>query len=231
MGKEKGILIGFVYVAFLLAIFYFFKVIMAVIPGMFVIALAIVFLYFYIIPTFSKQFYTYSNCSDYVNFTRFVPIYNQVMLFTPKLAIVYMINAVLLIVSIIMLFVKPSVVTFLGANIAYGWGNGWVVIMLLLLLTFSIVQGLGYIELTTEINRGVKKVTGIGKDRMADKAILAIEYILLFVPIFRSISLMFQLSLLTKLVEFEHVTQGSLDKLADGNYANTEAYYDDEDER
>ena len=78
MGKEKGILIGFVYVVFLLAIFYFFKVVMAVIPGMFVIALAIGFLYFYIIPTFRKQFYIYSNCSEYINFTRFVPIYNQV---------------------------------------------------------------------------------------------------------------------------------------------------------
>lgn len=228
MGKEKSILISFLYGAAILGTFFMFKMIFKYVPGVPFIIFAVALLELYVIPNYSKQMYIYTNCADYVNFTRFLPIYNQVMLFTPVLAVAYLINTILLGLSCGLMFLNPSNVTFLGASVAYNWGNGCVVAMLFFLVTYFIIQGLGYIELTGEINRGLKQQALIKRDRAADFAILLIEYILLFIPIFRAISLMMQLGMLNKLVEFNHAVNASDAKLAEGVYVE-EGYYEDDD--
>lgn len=227
MGKEKSILITFLYGIAILGTFFIFKTVFTYVPGTPLIIFAVALLHLYIIPNYSKQMYIYTGCADYVNFTRFLPLYNQVMLFTPVIAVVYLVNTILLGISCGMLFINPSSVTFFGPSVAYNWGNGWAVALMFFLVTFFIVQGLGYIELTRDINRGLKQQALIKRDRAADFIILMMEYILLFVPIFRAISLMMQLGMLNKLVEFNHAIHASDSKLAEGVYVE-EGYYEDD---
>lgn len=230
MEKEKGILMGFGYVFFIGVGFYLISKGAKFVPATVVIGVLLALLYLYILPTFSKKYYIYMDAADGVNFTRFLPIYNQVMLFTPTIAKVYLISTVGIIISIGCTFINPKQIAFMPPNIIMGWANGWIVISMLLLIVYSIVQGLGFTEVNKEINRGIKSISGIDHDRGIDKIFVAIQYFLLFIPIFRALSILFQIDRLNKLVLFNKVTTNELDYLAQGGYTSDGKYEDEEDE-
>lgn len=235
MNREKGILFGFLYcLAVVLGSFLIVKG-AKLVPSTILIGGAILILYLYAIPEFYKKYYILADAEQYCNFTRFIPVYNQVMLFTPLIAKLYLGTILAVIFSWAMVFIKPTALTFLPSNILMGWANGWIVIGLLLIVVNSIVQGLGYVELVKEIERGIKDVSGITKDHAMDTIFIFVQYLLLFIPVFRAISIVLQIGSLNKLVVFSGVTNSKLDKLMQGKlqedkYKYDDEYEDDEDE-
>lgn len=230
MNREKGVLFGFLYcLAVALGSFLIIKG-TKLIPSIVLIGGAILILYLYAIPEFYKKYYILADAEQHCNFTRFIPIYNQVMLFTPLIAKLYLGTILAVIFSWAMVFIKPTAITFLPSNILMGWANGWIVIGLLLIVVNSIVQGLGYLELVKEIERDIKDVSGITKDHAMDSIFIFIQYLLLFIPVFRAISIVLQIGSLNKLVVFSGVTNSKLDKLMQGKLQEDKYKYDDDDD-
>lgn len=230
MNREKGILFGFLYcLAVVLGSFLIVEG-TKLIPSTILIGGAILILYLYAIPEFYKKYYILADAEQYCNFTRFIPIYNQVMLFTPLIAKLYLGTILAVMFSWAMVFIKPTALTFLPSNILMGWANGWIVIGLLLIVVNSIVQGLGYVELVKEIERGIKDVSGITKDHAMDTIFIFVQYLLLFIPVFRAISIVLQIGSLNKLVVFSGVTNSKLDKLMQGKLQEDKYKYDDDDD-
>lgn len=227
MNKEKGILFGFLYILAIVVAARLIIIGTNVIPGMVIIGLSLLVLYLYAIPEFYKKYYTLADASEYCNFTRFIPVYNQIMLFTPLIAKLFLTSVILTIVSWGLVFVQPANLKFLPSSIAMNWANGWIVIGILLILTTAIIQGLGYVELVREIERDIKDISGISRDRAADAIFVFVQYLLLFIPVFRVISIILQIGSLNKLVVFSGVTNAKLDQLLQGNLETDDYEYDD----
>ncbi len=224
--KEKNILLGFAYVIFIAIGFVVFVIGSKVIPTVVLIGAVFLLLYLYVLPAIAKRYYSMHGVGDEIGFSRFIPFYNEVMVFSTPVAIAYLITFTLLILSVVSVFLKPSIIaSVFGDVIALQWANGAIVISLLLLVLFSIIRGIGYSAIVREINSNIRKISGVSEDKGLDNLVTVIQYVLLFIPIFRAFSLAFQLDRINKIVVFLKMTEEEIYSLADSDYEDGETYY------
>ena len=223
--KEKNILLGFAYAAFIAIGFTIFVVGSKVIPTVALVGVVVLLLYFYVTPSLAKKYYSMHGVGDELGFSRFIPFYNEVMVFSTPVAIAYLITLTLLILSVVSVFLKPSIIaSVFGDVIALQWANGAIVISLFLIVLFSIIRGIGYSAIVREVNSNIKKISGVSDDKGLDNLVIVVQYVLLFIPVFRAFSLAFQLDRINKIVVFLKMTEEEIYSVADSDYEDGETY-------
>lgn len=242
LDKEKNTLLAYGYVIFILLGFFGIAYVSKLVPASIIIGLTVVVLYLYVIPTLIKRYYQMHGVGDSIGFSRFIPIYNEITVLSTGVAVMYVIFTVLTVLGIVSVFLQPAIVAkVFGDAIALQWANGAIVASIFFIIGLSIVKGIGFSAIAREIDRNIKKISNVDSDHFGDRFLIITIYILLFIPILRSISLGFLLDRINKIVLFDKITEEQIDALASGmendeyeddseDYEEDYDEYDDEEE-
>lgn len=221
--KERATLVAFGYLFSMILAFFGIVVIGDYVPSALIISIVILILYIYIIPTFIKRYYQMHGVGDSIGISRFIPLYNEITILPFGVAIAYVITTILMVLGTVAIFLKPEIVSSVfGDAIAFQWANGAIVATLFFIIAWSIVKGIGYVSLGVEISRNLKIITDTRKTTLGDKFLNTVQYVLLFIPVLRAISLMLMLDKINKIVIYSKMTEEDIMYLADGVYEDCE---------
>lgn len=138
--------------------------------------------------------------------TRFIPFWNEIVIFKSIDATVALISYVLLAVSLLLLFIPSEIVaSVLGEKIMFNYGFIIIRAIAVFLLINSVVIGIGFIHVVQKVRMMHTEFTSSSRNF----SLSAASFILYFFPILRTISLMGLYSVLNKLVSMNNYTAGS----------------------
>ena len=207
--REKTILISFgsVFIAIAFAALVYFTT--SNLSSYVIIGAFLLILYIYALPTFIKRYYKYHGVGDKIGISRFIPIYSELTIYSHPTAIAYLITLLVVILSGISMFIKPEIIAgVLGEKIAMEWSNYAIVIFMFAVVVWSIVKGIGFSALVREINSDLNYMyIADGEKRYGlDGIVVTIQYVVLFLPVFRAMGILLQLERLNKLVVINNIT-------------------------
>ena len=217
--KEKNVIISWLFFIlmclFCVGVWFVSKRISAIIIG----SILVVALYVYILPQFIKLYYTLHGSADEVDWTRFIPIYNELCIYNPGIPMVYttayIVSFIGVVASIGLTFLSPEIVgKFLSTSEQVRqFPNKTIIASFLFIALFSIVRGIGMLDVVHQINIADNKLEGIKRDSKIEKLFVAFSYILLFIPCFRALAILYEINRLYKLVKFNNLTLQQIERL------------------
>lgn len=155
----------------------------------------------YIQPTFYKRYYNFLDRK--ADFTRFIPVYNEIGLFSKFYARLYMITLVVLAVAVMTLLLMDInvVANLFGDELAFRFPTIMLSISALALIVFCFVRGLAYMQVFNVISYNLYKLGGKENNSSngLEKAISAIASLLMFLPVVRGIGMLSELRMLNNL--------------------------------
>lgn len=166
-----------------------------IIPLRYLFLVILLIQYFYTVPTICKNYYAVKG--SIAKWDRFIPFWNEITIFSPKIAITTIISYVLLIIGVAGLFVPTETINnIFGEAFMYNYGD-WVIRYLAVAVIINdVVIAIGYYKVMREVSFMHQQL--IGRAKVVKLEVL--YYVLLFIPMLRLVSLSFMLDRLNKLV-------------------------------
>lgn len=229
LNEEKNVLVSwaFILVCVLVSVLTYFgsQHINAMYPAIGLI----VFLYAWLFPAFVKKYYIIHGAEEDVDLTRFIPFWNELCIFTPVLSIPYGITFVGTLLSGVAVFINPQILAKVisSPSIIYNWADRAIILCMLFAVAFSIVRGIGFCGVFRNINIADNKLADTKGDGGLYGVFNVILYVLLFIPIFRTFSILYEYNRLFKIAKFTNMTLADIDKLSEGRVsADFETFYE-----
>lgn len=208
--NEKDSLLAVGFVILMISISALFFVFAKKIPLIISFSILLIMLLVYIQPTFYKRYYEFSNKK--ADFIRFIPIYNEIGLFTKFYARLYMITLVIFLASVMALLLMDInvIANLFGDEAAFRFPSVMLGISMLALIAFSFIRGLAYTHIFNRISYNLYKINGsVEKGTAVERVISFITSLLVFVPVVRGISMLFELRKLDNLARYS-ITRKSI---------------------
>ena len=155
----------------------------------------------YIQPTFYKRYYNFLDRE--ADFTRFIPVSNEIGLFSKFYARLYMITLVVLAVAVMTLLLMDInvIANLFGDELAFRFPTIMLSISALALIVFCFVRGLAYMQVFHVISYNLYKLGGKENNSSngLEKVISAVASLLMFLPVVRGIGMLCELRMLNNL--------------------------------
>lgn len=165
-----------------------------IIPFRYLLLAVLLIQYIYVVPTICKNYYTVKGAT--AKWDRFIPFWNEVTIFSPKLAILTLISYLLIIIGLLCLFIPTETINnIFGEAFMYNYGDWIIRYLALTLIASDIVTAIGYYKVMRDVSFMHQQL--IGKAKVMKLEVL--YYVLLFIPMIRLVSLSFILDRLNKL--------------------------------
>lgn len=206
--KDSLIAVGFMILFVVLSTLFF--VFSKKIPLTISFGILLIMLLVYIQPMFYKRYYEFLNRK--ADFTRFIPVYNELGLFTKFYARLYMITLVIFLASVMALLLMDInvVANLFGDEAAFRFPSVMLGISVLALIAFSFVRGLAYTHIFNRISYNLYKINGSAeKGTGLERVISFVTSLLVFIPVVRGISMLFELRKLDNLARYS-ITRKSI---------------------
>lgn len=156
--------------------------------------LSLIIQYLVVVPCVVKRYYKVNAVE--VGFSRFIPIYNETMLFTPPLAIASIISWVFVLLGIASIFISPALLTRVFSEaVAFSWGDNAMRVTLALFIVNMIIRGIGYLRFMGAVNLLSLSCFGMKKSK-SNTIVTVFQYCAGFIPVVQIIPLLAQLDLL-----------------------------------
>ena len=181
------------------------------IPSWLLITICLILQQFYAIPKFVGGYY--KMFGERIGFSRFIPIYNELSVMSPKSSVTYLILCVATLLCGLCSFINPATIgKVFGVKIALTWNNNCIIITILLFIILCIFRGVVYIKLFRDIQVRWSEYADYVNDKTNcfNKLFTfgeGVRFILLFIPLLRTIGIVYQLTTLDKLVKFGNYSE------------------------
>lgn len=173
------------------------------IPWPWLIGVMVVLEYFVVQPHICNLYYRANNGK--ASIARFIPFWNEIMMFKPSDAIASLLSYVTVALSVVALYVPSEVVAKLfGEKVMFNYGTAVIRIIAVMLLINCIVIGISFTHVLSKIKRMHAELTVGGKLYTFN----IFSFVLLFFPLLRMISLAGMMNVLIKLVNINNYTVG-----------------------
>ena len=221
--REKQILVCLLYVLGMVAVFFGFKYFTKIFNPKLTALLAFSFLYLFIIPAFRAKYYQFYSLNNLNGLRCFIPIFNEISMFTATQSILYIISLFLTVIPAVLFFVNPADMPIIDGDVlVFSWGTGCLVAFIFALTFHCVVKGVAWIELCHDINRQISKNDNTPKEsdryHFIDSCFIILQYFFLCAPLFRAISICFQYSRLKGLADFRHARFNTKNKMKGGKF-------------
>lgn len=154
--------------------------------------------YFVIQPRVCNLYYKANGVN--AGLDRFIPFWNDVMVFEGIDAILALISYILVMISIGIFFIPIETVgSFLGERIMLNYGVYTIRLCAVMLIINTIIVGIGYLHMTMQVKRMHTELVGKVSKYFFTNPIM---YVLMFFPLIRVVTLTCLLNVLNKLVTF-----------------------------
>lgn len=170
-----------------------------------IIGITVILEYIIIQPKICRLYYEVNN--NKANAGRFIPFWNEIMMFNNKAAIAALLSYALLALTVIMLFIPIEVVgNLLGDKIMLNYGVFMIRVIAVAVIINCICVGLGFTGVGNKIRRLHMDFTDT-KSNVFATSILAT--VLLYLPIIRAVTLTGYMNTLIKLVVLNNYAKGA----------------------
>ena len=150
---------------------------------------------FYVIPQICKLYYKANGAEAGVD--RFIPFYQELCLFSPKIAKATLVAMIATGVPFVILALPTGMKTFLPEAVLLNYGNYCMRFGIVAIVAESILVGTGF----ASVFRGIKQMLAELSPSFAKTSnVEYVYYVLLFIPLIRCISLVSFFDKLNKLV-------------------------------
>ena len=189
--KAKGDLIALVVVVLSVAIFALISKGAKFINPVAVGGVSLVIQFLVAIPMVVKRYYQVN-----AGFSRFIPLWNETMVFEPSIAILSLISWAVLALSIGSIFISPVILsdTFSEA-VALNWGDNAMRVTVGLLVVNFVIRGMGYIKFIHAVNALAEECYSSKKSK-ANSLVSVLLCITAFIPVAQIIPLFYQMDTL-----------------------------------
>lgn len=168
-----------------------------------IIAITAILEYLIIQPRLCRLYYEANNSK--ANVGRFVPFWNEIMMFRSREAVATLVSYALTALSIIMFFIPIEFVgNLFGDKIMLNFGVIMIRVIAVVIIINCICVGIGFMHVGTKIRRMHAEFTGGGHQFATG----SLATVLLFIPMVRVITLVGYMNLLIKLVVLNNYAQG-----------------------
>lgn len=189
--KNKFLILGFL--VGVIALFAFFTFSTKMLPVWIFIALIFAVQTFIIVPMICKYYYNVND--SYIGFSRFIPFYQNICIFSRVPAILICIVFALMLIAGIGLIPLDIFQTILGEYRVLQLSTISINAEIILILIYNIITGIGYFGVFRDVNLIHLQFTNTTKHSRFE----VVNYILLFIPCIRCIALSMLLNRLTVL--------------------------------
>lgn len=157
-----------------------------------------------LMPIICKLYYEAHNCD--AGFMRFIPLYNESMIFSPKLSMASLVLWIATIVFIALSFFDTSALEgILGRHLAMVFPMTMLKIGVILYIINNFVRSIGLLGVKREIDSIHAELTGSHHGaRITD----VFQYVVFFIPILRVVGLLFVFDRLNKIVRLNGFKAG-----------------------
>ena len=192
--KAKGDLIALVVVVLSVAIFALISKGAKFINPVAVGGVSLVIQFLVAIPMVVKRYYQVNRVT--AGFSRFIPLWNETMVFEPSIAILSLISWAVLALSIGSIFISPVILadTFSEA-VALNWGDNAMRVTVGLLVVNFVIRGMGYIKFIHAVNALAEECYSSKKSK-ANSLVSVLLCITAFIPVAQIIPLFYQMDTL-----------------------------------
>lgn len=192
--KDKLFILAFILVY--IGLFIAFCLGTVKIPFTWLIISVLLIHYVVLLPRADRLYYQVHESQ--IGCSRFIPIWNEISIFSGKWAIISLISYVLVALSALALFVPSSFLAdYLGEFVMFRWYTVVFRIIIMLVMCNAVITGIGYFNVQKAVNR-------IHSDMLASTARLSfweyLLYILYFIPVIRVIPVVYLVDRLNKIV-------------------------------
>lgn len=168
-----------------------------------IIAITIALEYFIIQPRLCRLYYEANNSKAGIG--RFIPFWNEIMMFKSSNAIATLVSYATLALSIVVFFIPIEFIgNLFGDKIMLNFGVLMIRVIAVLIVVNCICVGIGFMNVGTKIRRMHAEFTDGGHQFATG----SLATILLFIPIVRVVILAGYMNLLIKLVVLNNYAQG-----------------------
>lgn len=141
--------------------------------------------------------------------TRFIPFWNEIMMFRPTDAILTLISYLIVAASVGLFFIPASVIeSVLGQHVVLNFGVYMIRIMAVVLILNCVIVGISFCHVITKVKNMHRDFNGTTGGFSTN----AILYVFVFFPLLRTLSLINLTNLMTRLVTLNSYVVGSENK-------------------
>lgn len=156
--------------------------------------LSLVIQFLIVMPMVVKRYYQVNGVI--AGFSRFIPIWNETMVFEPVIATLSLISWVVLALSIGSIFISPVVLADIFSEaVALNWGDNAMRVTLGLLVVNFIVRGIGYAKFIHAVNALAEECYSSKKSK-ANSLVSILLCVTGFIPVAQIIPLFYQMDTL-----------------------------------
>lgn len=156
--------------------------------------LSLVIQFLIVMPMVVKRYYQVNGVI--AGFSRFIPIWNETMVFEPVIATLSLISWVVLALSIGSIFISPVVLADIFSEaVALNWGDNAMRVTLGLLVVNFIVRGIGYAKFIHAVNALAEECYSSKKSK-TNSLVSILLCVTGFIPVAQIIPLFYQMDTL-----------------------------------
>lgn len=206
--KDKEKIFILLFLLLYIAVFIVFCFGTSKLPFTWLIAAVIIVQYFIILPLTVSLYYRVHNAE--IGFGRFIPIWNEISMFSGKTAIASLVSYALLVIMTLLLFVPTSFIDdVFGDFVMFRWHTMVIRIIVILALCNTIIVGIGYYNVQKSVNSIHHSMLSSTAKLSAWEVCL---YTLYFIPIIRVVPIVYLLDRLNKIAVLNNYR---VDKVSD----------------
>lgn len=196
--KEQLLIVVFILAYILIALAFIFGT--KIIPVQWISAAILLVQTFYIIPEVVRLYYN-ANGSK-IGISRFIPFYQEICIFTPKIAVITLVTLIGGGISLLGIFVPYEVrASILGEHFALNSGYYCIRVAAVFFVLYDIFVGVGF----SGVYRNIKNMLAdLSKSYLKASKFEMLCYVLLFLPVIRCAGLTFFFDKLNRLVKLNN---------------------------
>lgn len=192
--KSKGDLIALVVVVLSVVIFFLVSKGAKIINPVAIGILSLVIQFLVVVPMVVKRYYLVNGAT--AGFSRFIPLWNETMIFEPVIATLSLISWAALALSVGSIFISPVVLAdAFSEAVALNWGDNAMRVTVGLLLVNFIIRGIGYIKFIHSVDALAEECYSSKKSK-ASALVSVLLGITVFIPVAQIIPLFYQMDTL-----------------------------------
>lgn len=175
--KDKLIVLAVAVMLILLSVAFYYGTLL--VPVGIITAITLFFQCFVIVPGVSKKYYEVNDTE--ASWSRFIPLWNEIQLLNPPVAIATIVALSLALVAFIVSRIPLSIIgRIFGVGTMIGWGYDWIAAAIIFVGVADVILGVGLVGVLRVVNRMIMESLDI-----RFKATEAVFYLLAFVPLLR----------------------------------------------
>lgn len=192
--KAKGDLVALVVVILSVILFALISKGAKFINSVAIGGLSLVIQFLIVVPMVVKWYYQVHGVV--AGFSRFIPLWNETMIFEPVIATLSLISWAALVLSVGSIFISPAILadTFSEA-VALNWGDNAMRVTVGLLVVNFIIRGIGYVKFIHAVNALAEECYSSKKSK-ANSLVSVLLCITAFIPVAQIIPLFYQMDTL-----------------------------------